>query len=57
MREDGLEQGQTWTGWHVIEKALWEGKTTEGLKPIADELVVNLEDLVGRFPNAAITPT
>jgi iron uptake system component EfeO len=57
LREADLEDGQAWTGWHVIEKALWEGGTTDGLKPIADDLVVNLEDLVGRIPNAVITPT
>jgi iron uptake system component EfeO len=26
LREDGLEQGQEWTGWHRLEKALWQDK-------------------------------
>lgn len=24
VREDGLEDGQKWTGWHRLEKALWQ---------------------------------
>lgn len=57
LREADLEDGQAWTGWHVIEKALWEGNTTDGMTEQADDLVANLEDLVGRIPNAVITPT
>lgn len=26
VREDGLEDGQKWTGWHRLEKALWQDK-------------------------------
>lgn len=57
LREADLEDGQEWTGWHVIEKTLWVDGTTDGLGEIADGLVVNLEDLVGRIPNAVITPS
>lgn len=57
LREADLEEGQEWTGWHVIEKSLWDGGTTEGMTGYADDLITNLEDLVGRIPNAVITPT
>ena len=26
VREDGLEDGQKWTGWHRLEKSLWQDK-------------------------------
>jgi len=54
LREADLEAGQTWTGWHVIEKGLWAKKSTAGLAPFADKLVANLEDLVSRVPSADI---
>ena len=45
LREADLEAGQTWTGWHVIEKALWETNTTTDMGPVADQLVTDLEGL------------
>lgn len=55
LREADLEAGQTWTGWHVIEKGLWVTKSTAGLNVYADKLVANLEDLGTRVPTADIT--
>jgi iron uptake system component EfeO len=57
LREADLEAGQTWTGWHVIEKALWAGNTTEGMGPVADQLVADLQTLVSRVRKVEITPT
>ena len=57
LREADLEAGQTWTGWHVIEKALWQGNTTAGMGPVADQLVTDLEELVARVRKVEITPT
>jgi iron uptake system component EfeO len=57
LREADLEAGQTWTGWHVIEKALWQGNTTEGMGPVADRLIADLEELVSRVRKVEITPT
>jgi iron uptake system component EfeO len=57
LREADVEAGQTWTGWHVIEKSLWVGNTTDGMAPVADDLVTNLEDLVARVRKVAITTT
>ena len=30
IREDGVEDGRPWTGWHAIEKILWVKNTTKG---------------------------
>jgi len=57
LREADLEAGQKWTGWHVIEKGLWEKKSTAGLSEYADKLVANLEDLISRVPTAEINGT
>lgn len=57
LREADLEDGQKWTGWHVIEKGLWVKKSTDGLNPVADKLVANLEDLGSRVPKADINGT
>ncbi|MCK8675259.1 cupredoxin domain-containing protein [Rhodococcus sp. HM1] len=45
LREADLEPGQAWTGFHRLEKDLW----VDGLKPdtnaIADQLVVDIQEL------------
>ncbi|PBC71256.1 iron uptake system component EfeO [Streptomyces sp. TLI_235] len=57
-REDGLEAGQQWTGWHKIEKSLWaDGAITDDDKKLADQLVTDLKDWQGRIAKAEITPT
>jgi high-affinity iron transporter len=55
LREADLEAGQTWTGWHVIEKGLFAGGGTTGLQPVADRLVTDLAELVRRVPEAQVT--
>ncbi|MEU6475521.1 iron uptake system protein EfeO [Streptomyces sp. NPDC047017] len=57
-RADGLEQGQKWTGWHRLEKALWQDKKigTEE-KSLADQLVSDLKNWQQRVGKAEITPT
>jgi len=57
-RADGLEEGQKWTGWHRLEKALWQDKkigATE--KTLAGQLVTDLTDWQQRVGKAEITPT
>ncbi|MEU1402425.1 iron uptake system protein EfeO [Streptomyces sp. NPDC005728] len=57
-RADGLEAGQKWTGWHRLEKALWEDKKIgDEEKTLADQLVTDLKDWQGRVGKAEITPT
>ncbi|MBK3570514.1 MULTISPECIES: iron uptake system protein EfeO [unclassified Streptomyces] len=57
-RVNDLEKGQKWTGWHALEKALWEDKKigTEQ-KALADELLTDLKDWQKRVGKAEITPT
>ncbi|MCT4352972.1 iron uptake system protein EfeO [Streptomyces sp. Je 1-79] len=62
VREDGLEEGQDpakdWTGWHRLEKALWQDKKIgDREKQLADTLDKDLADWVKRVGRADITPT
>ncbi|GAA0461734.1 iron uptake system protein EfeO [Streptomyces sp. NPDC046215] len=58
VREDGLEKDQQWTGWHKLEKSLWdEKKITEDDKKLADQLMKDLADWQKRVGTAEITPT
>ncbi|MFG3022602.1 iron uptake system protein EfeO [Streptomyces sp. NPDC048254] len=57
-RADGLEKGQKWTGWHALEKALWQDKKIGAAqKTLADELLTDLNDWQKRVGKAEITPT
>ncbi|MEU6100871.1 iron uptake system protein EfeO [Streptomyces flaveolus] len=62
VREDGLEDGQDpatdWTGWHRLEKALWQDKKIgDREKELAGTLVTDLKDWQNRVGTAGITPT
>ncbi|MCT9083497.1 iron uptake system protein EfeO [Streptomyces fulvoviolaceus] len=58
VRADGLEDGQKWTGWHRLEKSLWQDKKiTAADKTLADQLITDLEDWQKRVGKAEITPT
>ncbi|MET7384837.1 iron uptake system protein EfeO [Streptomyces sp. NPDC005529] len=57
-RADGLEKGQKWTGWHALEKSLWQDKKIGAeQKTLADQLVSDLKDWQKRVGKAEITPT
>ncbi|TXR57327.1 iron uptake system protein EfeO [Quadrisphaera setariae] len=56
VREADLEQGQEFTGWHRLEKALWTGEDLAAVAPVADQLLLDVKELAQRVPNAAITP-
>ncbi|GAB7107984.1 iron uptake system protein EfeO [Streptomyces phaeofaciens JCM 4814] len=62
VREDGLEEGQDpakdWTGWHRLEKSLWQDKKiTAADKTLAKQLITDLTDWQNRVGKAEITPT
>ncbi|MFF2330300.1 MULTISPECIES: iron uptake system protein EfeO [unclassified Streptomyces] len=58
IREDGLEDGQKWTGWHHLEKALWQDKKLGAEeKALAPVLYKDLLDWQKRVGTADITPT
>jgi iron uptake system component EfeO len=56
LREADLEKGQTWTGWHRLEKALWKTGSVKGQEKYADQLITDLADLQKRVGTADITP-
>jgi iron uptake system component EfeO len=57
-RADGLEKGQKWTGWHRLEKSLWQDKKIgPEEKALAGQLVSDLKDWQQRVGKAVITPT
>ncbi|MEU7425335.1 iron uptake system protein EfeO [Streptomyces sp. NPDC040750] len=57
-RADGLEKGQKWTGWHRLEKSLWQDqKIGAEEKTLADQLVSDLKDWQKRVGKAEITPS
>ncbi|GHJ38046.1 iron uptake system protein EfeO [Streptomyces sp. TS71-3] len=57
-RADGLESGQKWTGWHRLEKALWQDKKIgPAEKALAGQLVTDLTDWQQRVGKAVISPT
>ncbi|MDQ0990563.1 iron uptake system protein EfeO [Streptomyces sp. V3I7] len=57
-RADGLEDGQKWTGWHRLEKALWKDKKIGAEeKALAGQLVTDLKEWQERVGEAEITPT
>jgi iron uptake system component EfeO len=45
LRIGDVEAGTTWTGFHPIEQALFEGQTTAGVSELADQLVVDIQSL------------
>ncbi|MFE9779091.1 iron uptake system protein EfeO [Streptomyces sp. NPDC005775] len=58
VREDGLEDGQKWTGWHRLEKALWQDKKLGAEeKALAPTLYKDLLDWQKRVGTADISPT
>jgi iron uptake system component EfeO len=62
-READLEEGQEWTGWHLIEKDLWPADAEPGYVALtaaqrttyADKLLSDLEELEGQVAHADYT--
>jgi iron uptake system component EfeO len=63
LREADLEEGQTWTGWHAIEKDLWPpasgytALTDDQRRAVADQLVADTTDLNTRVQDLQYTAT
>ena len=45
LRVGDVETGTQWTGFHPIEKALFQTKSVKGLDPLAAKLLVDVKDL------------
>ncbi|MFT4048263.1 MAG: iron uptake system protein EfeO [Solirubrobacterales bacterium] len=44
-RENDVAEGDKWTGFHRIEKTLWQDNTTKGLSSYADQLTDDVKEL------------
>jgi iron uptake system component EfeO len=55
-RVNDVAKGQTWTGFHRIEQALWEKHTTQGMAPIADKLLADVRTLEARTRTLTYKP-
>jgi iron uptake system component EfeO len=61
-READLAAGDTWTGWHRIEKDLWPARaegyqqlSAKGRAKFADDLMANTDELATRVPDLTYT--
>lgn len=55
-RENDVGEGQTWTGFHVLEKALWTGGDLAAAAPVADELVTDVGRLATQVQTLRLAP-
>jgi iron uptake system component EfeO len=55
-REDGVEPGQKFTGFHRLEKDLWVTGLQADSSAIADQLLTDVQDLVTRAKDVELTP-
>ena len=56
-READLQPGQSWTGWHRLEKDLWVKGSVAGDAPIAQQLMADLRLLQVRVAAVVLTPS
>ena len=61
LQEEQKEKAQAdiekdWTGFHKIEKVLWEKNTTKGTEAVADQLLKDVKELRAKVPTAEVTP-
>lgn len=55
---DLTEEGKTendWSGFHKIEKILWEQNTTKGTEQTAEQLMKDVKELRAKIPTAEVT--
>jgi len=55
-RVNDVEPGQKWTGFHPIERRLWEDGTTRGTRALAAQLVADARELQGEMPGIELEP-
>ncbi len=54
MKEENKEDEGS--GYHKIEKALWEDNTTKGMAPVADQLLKDTKELRAKVDTVDVTP-
>jgi iron uptake system component EfeO len=55
-RENDVEPGDTWTGFHVLERDLWQTGDVSRSGPVADQLVSDIADLATRAQDLELQP-
>jgi iron uptake system component EfeO len=55
-REGDQEPGQDFTGFHRIERALWQAGDVSDMGPYADQLVTNVQQIVERANEVTLQP-
>ncbi|MGY0234535.1 iron uptake system protein EfeO [Longispora urticae] len=55
-REDALEPGQEWTGFHKLEKDLWDTKDISKSGPVADKLLADVKLIVEKANSEVLSP-
>jgi iron uptake system component EfeO len=55
-RENDVEPGTEWTGYHRIEKALWISNSTAGMAKYADQLLVDVKTVVAKAKTVKLNP-
>ncbi|GII58833.1 lipoprotein [Planotetraspora thailandica] len=55
-RENDVEPGQEWTGFHKIEKDLWVEKDISKDGPLADKLIADVTTIVQKANAATLSP-
>jgi iron uptake system component EfeO len=55
-REDGVEPGREFTGYHKLEKDLWETGDISKSGPVADRLLADVKKIVELANNEKLTP-
>ena len=55
-RENDVEEGDTWTGFHVLEKTLWTNGDLAAAGPVADELVKDVDALAAQVTTIELKP-
>ncbi|MEU8341720.1 iron uptake system protein EfeO [Spirillospora sp. NPDC048832] len=50
------EEKKDWSGWHLLEKALWEDGSVKGKEKYGDRLLADLGTLKSRLPGLTLDP-
>ncbi|WP_026411876.1 iron uptake system protein EfeO [Actinomadura oligospora] len=50
------EEKANWSGWHLLEKALWKDGSVKGKEQYADRLMADLKNLKGQMATLTIDP-
>ncbi|AWI34638.1 iron uptake system protein EfeO [Helicobacter apodemus] len=53
LQEEGKNE-KDWSGFHKIEKILWEKNTTKGTEAIADQLLLDIKELRAKVPTVEV---